>query len=189
MQPRSVSKSGTLHTIQLRFRNTLILAITQRRTESAVQKVQEQLPIPSKKKCKSGVLEESPKLQPLNTILTLTLTLNRQMSVLGRPELRLQTLMSSSQQWSCRQNSTVICLRQLVLQFWCWGVGDGVGVKMAEWMVKGYSQHKWYEAVQELLLKQMEQRVGLVHNVEEVDFRFRLWLRNGYACQQIIHSQ
>ena len=110
--------------------------------------------------------------------------------------LTLGDLNSNSKHWcqahnneAADNNSTVICLRQLVLQVLILGVGGGVGDKMAEWMVKGHSQHKWYEAVQELLLKQMEQCVGLVHNVEEVDFRFRLWLRNGYACQQIIHSQ
>lgn len=65
--------------------------------------------------------------------------------------------------------------------------GRGAGVRLDRvvgWMIKGYSQHKRYEVVQELLLKQMKQGVGLIHDVKEIDFRLRLWLCNGYACQQ-----
>ena len=48
----------------------------------------------------------------------------------------------------------------------------------------GYSQHERYEAVQELLLEQMKQGVGLIDDVEEINFRLHLGVCHGYTCQE-----
>jgi len=47
-------------------------------------------------------------------------------------------------------------------------------------------QKQWYSIIHELFLKQMEQGVGLLHRVEEIDLRGRLGLRHWDSYKKTI---